>query len=278
MKPAGVKTADGELGALLRYWRDLRGKSQLDISLDTGISQKQISFVESGRSVPGRQTLSAIADALDIPLRDRNSLLLAAGYAPMFSESSWDAQEMTSVTGALQRMLRQHEPFPALVMDRYWNVLFTNESTPRFFNAFIDLAARERPRNMLHLMFDPAGMRPYICNWRDVAKSLYDRVHRESVGRVVDLKTKALLAELLRYPDVGSDWKHPVSIGFMPIIPISFIKDGRILNYFSIISTIGTPQTVTAQELRVECLFPADVATEQDHLWIMAEGSARTKT
>lgn len=258
------------LGVLLRHWRDLRGRSQLDLSLDTGISQKQISFVESGRSVPSRQTLMAIAKALDMPLRDRNTLLLAAGYAPMFSESAWDSAEMTSVTCALRRMLRQHEPFPALVMDRYWNVLMTNESAPRFFGCFIDMGARQGPRNMLHLMFDPQGMRPFVANWQDVARSLFERVYRESLGRVVDEKTKALLAELLAYPDVNSDWKNPVAIGFMPFIPLGFIRGDRVLNYFSMVTTVGTPQTVAAQELRIECMFPADEATEIHHAEMMA--------
>lgn len=255
------------LGVLMRYWRDLRGRSQLDLSLDTGISQKQISFVESGRSVPGRQTLMAIAQAL--PLRDRNTLLLAAGYAPMFSESAWDSAEMTSVTNALTRMLRQHEPFPALVMDRYWNVLMTNEATPRFFGCFIDMAARQGPRNMLHLMFDPQGMRPFVANWHDVARSLFERVYRESIGRIVDEKTKVLLAELLAYPDVKSEWKNPVAIGFMPTIPIGFVWGDRVLNYFSMVTTVGTPQTVAAQELRIECMFPADEATEIHHAEMM---------
>ncbi|MFB9978147.1 helix-turn-helix domain-containing protein [Mesorhizobium kowhaii] len=258
------------LGVLLRHWRDLRGRSQLDLSLDTGISQKQISFVESGRSVPSRQTLMAIAQALDMPLRDRNTLLLAAGYAPMFSESAWDSAEMTSVTNALRRMLRQHEPFPALVMDRYWNVLMANESAPRFFGCFIDMGARQGPRNMLHLMFDPQGMRPFVANWQDVARSLFERVYRESLGRVVDEKTKALLAELLAYPDVNSDWKNPVAIGFMPFIPLGFIRGDRVLNYFSMVTTVGTPQTVAAQELRIECMFPADEATEIHHAEMMA--------
>ncbi|RJT31430.1 XRE family transcriptional regulator [Mesorhizobium waimense] len=258
-----------DLGVLLRHWRDLRGRSQLDLSLDTGISQRQISFVESGRSVPGRQTLMTIAQALDIPLRDRNTLLLAAGYAPMFSESAWDSAEMTSVTNALTRMLRQHEPFPALVMDRYWNVLMTNESAPRFFGCFIDMAARRGPRNMLHLMFDPLGMRPYVANWPDVARSLFERVYRESIGRVIDEKTKDLLAELLAYPDVKSEWKNPVAIGFMPVIPLGFVKGDRVLNYFSMVTTVGTPQTVAAQELRIECMFPADEATETHHAEMM---------
>ncbi|QKD06080.1 helix-turn-helix domain-containing protein [Mesorhizobium loti R88b] len=282
------------LGVLLRHWRDLRRRSQLDLSLDTGISQKQISFVESGRSVPGRQTLMAIAQALDVPLRDRNTLLLAAGYAPMFSENAWDSAEMVGVTNALKRMLRQHEPFPALVMDRYWNVLMTNEAAPRFFGCFIDMAARRGPRNMLHLMFDPQGMRPFIANWPDVARSLFERVYRESIGRVVDDKTKALLAELLAYPDVESEWKNPVAIGFMPTIPLGFVmptkegptkegptkegptKEGgdRVLNYFSMVTTVGTPQTVAAQELRLECMFPADEATENHHAELMkAAGS-----
>ncbi|MER8806827.1 helix-turn-helix transcriptional regulator [Mesorhizobium australicum] len=258
-----------DLGTLLRYWRDVRGRSQLDLSLDTGISQRQISFIESGRSVPGRETLMAIAGVLDVPLRERNALLLAAGYAPMFPEGAWNSMEMKSVTDALTRILRQHEPYPALVMDRYWNVLMTNEAAPLFFGCFRDMAARERPRNMLHLMFDPEGMRPFVANWPDVARSLFERVYRESIGRVVDEKTRELLAALLAYPDVDSDWKNPVAIGFMPVIPLGFIKDGRRLDYFSMVTTVGTPQTVAAQELRIECMFPADEATEIHHAAMM---------
>lgn len=265
MKSSNPKKMTNELGVLLRHWREVRGKSQLDLSLDTGISQKQISFVESGRSAPGRPTLMSIADALDVPLRDRNSLLLAAGYAPSFSDSAWDSAEMKTVSDALKRILRQHEPFPALVMDRYWNVLMTNECTPRFFNCFIDMASRKGPRNMLHLMFDPEGMRPFIANWEAVAKSLFQRVYRESIGRVLDEKTKSLLAALLAYPDVKGDWKNPVALSFMPVIPMSFIKHDRLLNYFSMVTTVGTPQTIAAQELRVECMFPADEATETYH-------------
>ena len=273
MNSSNVKTRSppNELGVLLRHWRDVRGRSQFDLSLDTGVSQKQISFVESGRSVPGRQTLTVIAQALDIPLRDRNTLLLAAGYAPIYSEGAWNAPEMQSVTSALQRMLRQHEPFPAMVMDRYWNVLMTNESAPRFFNCFIDMAARDGPRNMLHLMFDPGGMRPFVANWEDVAQGLFQRVYRESVGRVVDEETRELLAALLAYPDVKTEWKAPKALSTMPVIPISFVKDDHALNYFSMVTTVGTPQTIAAQELRIECMFPADEATEVHHIKMMGD-------
>ncbi len=126
----------GELGALLRHWRDLRGKSQFHLSLDTGVSQRHISFIEIGRSAPSRQMLIDIATALDIPLRERNTLLLAGGYAPIYPEGAWDGPEKHSVTKALERILRQHEPFPALVMDRCWNVLMTNKAAPSFFGRF----------------------------------------------------------------------------------------------------------------------------------------------
>jgi transcriptional regulator with XRE-family HTH domain len=276
MTATAKTTARTELGALLRRWRDLRGKSQLDLSMDTGISQKQLSFVESGRSVPNRQTLMSIARVLDIPLRDRNTLFLAAGYAPIYSDSAWDSEEMQSVTRALQRVLAQHEPYPAVVMDRYWNVLMTNDAAPRFFDCFIDLEARQRsnpgaPRNILHLMFDPAGMRPFVANWEDTAKGLFERVYRESVGRVVDEKTKALLATLMAYPDVEPAWTTPIALSFMPVIPLSFVHDGTVLNYFSMVTTVGTPQTIAAQELRMECMFPADDATDAHHVKLLAQ-------
>jgi transcriptional regulator with XRE-family HTH domain len=261
-----TKLLANELGVLLRQWRDLRGRSQSDLSLDTAVSQRHISFIESGRSVPSRQTLLEIAQALDIPFRDRNTLLLAAGYAPVYSESEWDAPEMQSVTGALRRMLRQHEPFAAMVMDRYWNVLMTNESAPRFFNCFTNMAARKGPRNVLHLMFDPEGMRPFVVNWEDVAKGLFQRVYRESVGRVIDERTRELLAALLAYPAVKTDWKTSITSSALPVIPMSFVKDDKVLNYFSMVTTVGTPQTVAAQELRIECMFPADEATEIHHV------------
>jgi transcriptional regulator with XRE-family HTH domain len=136
-----LQTKSNELGAMLRYWRTLSGKSQMTLSLDSGVSQRHLSFIESGRSVPSREMLVEIAGALEVPLRDRNTLFLAAGYAPIYSDEVWNSEEMCIITNALQRMLRQHEPFPAFVMDRYWNVLMMNESAPRFFNCRIDVNA-----------------------------------------------------------------------------------------------------------------------------------------
>jgi transcriptional regulator with XRE-family HTH domain len=260
-----IRMAAHSAGALLRQWRDLRGKTQLDLSFDAGVSQKHISFVESGRSVPSRQMLLDLAQALDVPLRERNVLLLAAGYAPSYADPALDTPAMTSINRALQRMLRQHEPFPAIVLDRYWNVLMTNEAAPQLFNCFVDLYARPTPRNLLHLMFDPEGMRPFVANWPQTARGLLARVYREAVGRVIDVKTKALLEQLSQYPGVKAEWRAPSPEDAMPMIPLSFVKDGVTLDYFSLITTVGTSQTVTAEELRLECMFPVNEATEAAH-------------
>ena len=244
-----------QLGELLRYWRLERGKSQLDLSLDAGISQRHLSFVESGRSAPSRDFLSIVSDALNIPLRERNVLLLASGYAPLYSEQNIDAEQMAIVTRAIDRMLEQHEPHPALVLDRYWNAIRTNQAAPRFFSSFVDLEARPKPRNLLDLMFDPAGMRPFVEEWEKVAAGLLQRVRREAVGQVVDAGLAALLERLRRYPGVSGLKPQPAPQS--PVIPITFRRGSERFSYFSLITTVGTPQCITAQELRVECMFPS---------------------
>ena len=246
-----------ELGDFLRYWRRQRGKSQLDLSLDTGVSQRHISFVESGRSVPSRDLLLSLAKTLDVPLREQNILLLASGYAPVYLESTWDAPEMAVVTRVIDLVLRQHEPHPAIVMDRYWNVLKTNDASSRFFGSFVDLSKRRRPRNLLDLMFDPDGMRPFVEDWDQVASGLLQRVYREAVGHVTDKRTIELLDDLKRYPGI-----RELSVARKsqaPVLPITFVRGGERVSYFSMISTVGLPQDITAQELRIECMFPAEL-------------------
>jgi len=256
----------GELGRLLRHWRDVRGKSQIDLSLDTGVSQRHISFIESGRGAPSRQTLTHLSRALDVPFRDRNELLVAAGFAPMHKEQAWDARELHSIKRALDRMLRQHDPFPAIVLDRHWNVLMRNASARRFFGWFVDLDARPEPRNLLQLVFDPNGLRPFIANWQQASQALIQRVHREAVGHTLDEATQQLLATLRAYDsDDTTSIPHDARDAALPMVSLDFRKDGEVLRYFSMITTVGTPQTIATQELRIESMFPADDATEAAH-------------
>ncbi len=268
--PGARKSGSDGAGTLLRHWRDLRGKSQLDLALDAGVSQKHISFVESGRSLPSRQMLVDLADALDVPLRERNALLLAAGYAPHYPDEPLDAASLSRVTAALRRMLHQNEPFPAVAMDRGWTVVLANEAAPRFFGCFVDLAARRGPRNLLHLMFDPGGLRPFVVDWPASARMLLARVRREAAGRVVDAGTRQLLDALARYPGVDPAWHAPRPDSASPVIPLTFSKHGTTLSYFSLVTTVGAPQAVAAEELRLECMVPADDATERRHAGFVA--------
>lgn len=258
------------IGELLRHWRGLRGKSQLDLALDTGISQKHVSFVETGRSAPSRQMVIDLADALGVPLRDRNEIMLAAGYAPHYVKGA-PGELPVEIDRAIGRMLRQHQPFPALVMDRYWNVIRTNEAAPAFFGKFIDLESRPAPRNLLHLVFDPQGLRPFIANFAEAARGLLWRVRRECVGGIIDKATERLLAELAAYPDapdLNVDDPDEQSRS-LAVIPLKFQAAGRVLPMFSMITTVGTPQTIATEEIRLESMFPTDDAAENAYLEFM---------
>lgn len=259
-----VTNVTTNVGDLLRQWRSLRGVSQVALALDAGVSQRHVSFIESGRSIPSRSTLLVLATALSVPLRERNQLLLASGFAPIYSEQPWDAPELEAIGRALRRHLRQHEPFPALVMDRSWNVLLRNEAAPRLFKHFFDLDAYPQPRNLLELLTDANGLRPFVANWDELGPALRERVLAEAVGGIVDDSARRWLRALPeREPKGGA----PPS----PIVPISLRLGDAILNYFSLITTVGTPQAVAAQELRIESMFPMDDATESLHLELMGE-------
>ncbi len=261
----GLGGLEAAAGDLLRQWRDLRGLSQLDLAFDAGVSQKHVSFVESGRSRPSPQMVIDLADALDVPLRERNAILLAAGHAPRYSEEALDAPSLARVTAALRRMLRQNEPFPAMVMDRHWNVVLVNDAAPSFFGCFLDLAAWPTPRNLLHLLFDPDGLRPFVVDWPAMSRMLLARVHREALGHAIDPGTRQLLDALGRYPGVDARRRALEPHAASPLIPLTFAKDGVTLSYFSLVTTLGTPLAVVAEELRLECMVPADDETERAH-------------
>lgn len=245
-----------ELDSLLRYWRRQRGKSQLDLSLDTGISQRRLSFVESGRSTPSRPAGNRFREVgYSVCESGMSSCSLRATH-PCTKNPPGIFTQMAVVTKAIDRVLLQQEPHPALVLDRYWNVIKTNQAAPQFFGSFVDLDARPRPRNLLDLMFDPAGMRPFVEHWDLVAAGLLQWVYRESIGHVMDQKTTELLKSLEKYPGVKTLSTIPQT--HSPVLSITFIKGSERFSYFSLITTVGTPQSITAQELRIECMFPLE--------------------
>jgi transcriptional regulator with XRE-family HTH domain len=239
--------------------------SQLTLASEAQVSPRHVSFVESGRSRPSAAMVLTLARALDVPLRERNQMLLAAGHAPVYPQADLDSPAMAPVRAAIDRILGHH-PFPAVVKDRHWNLVTANEPAGALFGWLLGERASE-PANVVRLMFDPHGLRPHVANWDEVAEMLIQRVHREAVGGASDPDTQDLLDEALAQPGVPEAWRTPdFVLAPTPMLPIVFSKDGLTVSYFSMVTTLGTPLDITAQELRIESFYPADDATER-HRW-----------
>jgi transcriptional regulator with XRE-family HTH domain len=233
----------------------------LNLALDADISTRHLSCVETGRAQPSREMVLRLAEALQVPLRERNALLLAAGYAPLYRQTRLDTLEMEAARCAVDLLMTQQEPYPAIVVDRYWNTLRMNAGTKRFLALFPDCDSLALG-NPVRLVFHPEGLRPFIENWESVAARLIQRVHREAAADPWDDKMKAFLDELLSYPAVPSRWGSPDLNGMPPpLLTINYRWKHSILRLFSAITTFGTPQDIELQELRIESFFPADQAT-----------------
>jgi transcriptional regulator with XRE-family HTH domain len=253
-------------GPRLRWWRTHRGLSQLDLAGAAGTSQRHVSFLESGRAQPSREMVLRLAAALDVPLRQQNALLLAAGFAPAWRESALAAPELTTVNQALDHILAQQEPFPAVVVDRRWNVLRANAGAGRltaFLTGPSPVPAATGPVNLAEWLISPDGLRPLLVNWPDVAIYLLRGVQADAVADGTQ-ETAELLRRLLAYPDVPA-LSHVPALEELPspVLAMHFRKGQTSLRLFTTIATLGTPQDVTVQELRIECFFPADEATSR---------------
>lgn len=252
------------LGALLKTWRGRRGLSQLALGLHANVSARHLSFVESGRSRPTREMVMRLAAALQVPLREQNVLLEAAGFAPVYRETELSEPEMRQARKAIDLILERQNPYPAVVMDRHWNIVHANDGAKRFFTRLLGKRKASGPANVVRMVFDQDYLRPLIVNWADVASALIQRVHREAVGGVLDETSTALLREVTTYPGVGDAIAQaPREATQAPVIPLHFHKGELDLSFFSTVTTLGTPRDVALQELRIECFFPADRSTER---------------
>ncbi len=210
-----------EVGALLRHWRTARRLSQLALALDAEVSSRHLSYVETGRSRPSREMVLRLADALAIPLRERNMLLVAAGFAPRYFETSLDAPEMAQMRTAIALILRQQEPYPAFVLDRYWNILMANQAAPRC-TRFL-LGAEPTEGNMLRLCLHPNGLRPMMLHWEDTAADLIRHLHSQVAAAPTDDRARALMAEVLAYPGIPAQWRiRDVGAPPTPLLTTSF--------------------------------------------------------
>ena len=247
------------VGELLRGWRDRRRLSQLELALESGISARHLSFVENGRSAPSRETVLRLAEELDLPLRERNDLLLAAGYAPVYSEAALDSPELASVRAAVRQVLRGHEPYPAVAVDRGWNLLDANSGVALLTEGVAEELLAP-PANVLRASLHPDGMAPRILNLGEWRAHLLGRLRRQ-VALTADPALSRLLAELRSYPSGGSEPEVEVPGPGDIVVPLRLRHGGRELSFFSTVTTFGTPLDVTVSELALESFFPADPGT-----------------
>ncbi|HME04998.1 MAG TPA: helix-turn-helix transcriptional regulator [Solirubrobacteraceae bacterium] len=251
-------------GPLLREWRKRRRLTQLDLALDAGISTRHLSFVETGRSTPSPEMVLLLAEQLEIPFRERNHLLLAAGHAPAFPERSLQDPELAPVREALDLILTGHEPYPALVVDRAWNMVAAN-SAIRALSSWVDPALLEPPVNLMRVGLHPQGMARWTLNLADVRAYFVGRLRRQ-VAISGDADLAALLEEVEGYS--GSERDHDPAAeapGSEILTPLMRLRapDGSELSFFATVATFGTAFEVTTSELSIELAFPADVATAE---------------
>jgi len=241
---------------LLRQWRQRRGLSQLQLGVQADVSTRHLSFVETGRTQPSRAMVLHLAEHLQVPLAARNGLLLAAGYAPVYRERGLDEPGMAAVRTALRRVLDGHAPYPALVVDRRWNLLDSNAAAEVFLDG-VDEALLRPPVNMMRLGLDPRGFAPRLLDLARVRSLLLTRLARQA-ARTGDAELAALHAELLAH---GPPGELPCPAADEVALPIRLRHRGRELNLISTVATFGTAQDITLEEIAIESYFPADAAT-----------------
>jgi len=248
---------------LLKSWRQKRRLSQLDLALSSGVSQRHVSFLESGRARPSRSMILQLSEALEVPLRERNAWLTAAGFAALFRARPLDDPHMAQVMNAVRMMLANHEPFPAVAIDPAWNIRLSNRPFDLMTALLGDDLWRRvggAERNLMRLFFHPDGIRPFVTNWAAIAPLLWRRAQREAEA-LGGHDMKQVLAELGRFQDAET-LRAAVDAALVPVLPFEIEKGGLRVSLFAVIATFGTAQDVTADELRIESLFPADAATE----------------
>jgi transcriptional regulator with XRE-family HTH domain len=248
---------------LLRDWRQKRRLSQLDLALSSGVSQRHVSFLESGRANPSRTMILQLSETLEVPLRDRNDWLTAAGFAPVFRARALDDPQMGQVMAAVQMMLKAHEPFPAIALDRAWNVRMSNRPFD-LLGAMLGEDIWERvgggERNLMRLFFHPQGIRPFVTNWAAVGPLMWRRAQREA-ETLAGREMKAVLDDLAPFQEPEILWSA-VDTALVPVMAFNMQVGDLKMSMFAVVATFGTAQDVTADELRIETLFPADPETE----------------
>lgn len=250
-----------KVGDLIKAWRTRRRLSQLDLALEAGISQRHLSFVESGRSAPSREMVDTLAENLELPLRERNILLLAAGYAPAFAERKFDEPSMATARTAVERVIKGHEPNPAIAIDRYWRLVMANGAVDLLFSMIEDKSLLHGEVNVLRASLHPGGLAPHILNLAQWKAHLLHRLGQQ-IDITADPKLIELKRELAAYPvPARKDGVAAQENADGIAIPIQLTVGGQVLSFLSTTTIFGTPIDVTLSELAIEAFFPANAET-----------------
>lgn len=253
-----------QFGAILRHWREARRYSQLDLALQADVSSKHVSFLETGRNQPSRAMILRLANAMDLPLRDRNMMLSAAGFAGAYTEKPLDSPDLGQVEEALRRILDKHEPYPAIVVDADWMVVKQNRGSAALLALFVDDPVSAPQKNAFELLFSDDGLRPYVDDWENLSATLLLRLFRESMAAPDNDEKRALFAKIAALPSTPPNWREIASrLPSGPTIDLVLQKGELKCRFFTTVTTFGTPQDVTLQELRIESYFPADASTRR---------------
>jgi transcriptional regulator with XRE-family HTH domain len=248
------------VGPLLRHWRSVRRVSQLDLSLRAHVSQRHLSYVETGKAEPSRQLLVHLGEVLELPLRDRNALLQAGGYVPRHPQTGWDDPGMAPVRRAIQFLLDRHEPYPAVVLDRRWQLVTANAAAAALIGAVARPAAIEAAGgNLMRLLVHPDGLRHAVVNWEEVAGELAERIRGEAAGYPRDAELQALAAELVEA--MGPLPTRPPDAPLELLLPVHLRIAGADVRMFSMLASVGSALDVTVSELVIELFHPADEAS-----------------
>ena len=269
--PDNRNVARPPLGVLLREWRAARRLSQLDLALAADVSARHLSCIETGKARPGREALARVAAVLEMPLRERNALWLAAGYAPECPEHALATPALERMRQAVELILAHQEPYPAFVLDRQGHVLMANDAAMRVNRLLMD-GRESRHGNLLHQVFDPADFRGVIVNWPDVAEKFLHHLHAQIAAAPTDPLPRRLLDSVSAYPDVPALGRVHAGGPLDPVLTLVFRHREGELRFFETITTFSMPRDVTLEELRVECAFPADEYTAQVCRRLAVEG------
>ncbi len=250
------------LGDHLREWRQRRRLSQLEFALEADVSQRHLSFIESGRSLPSREMLMHLAERLGIPLRERNPMLLAAGFAPVFPERKLDDPALAPARRAIDMILKGHEPFPALAVDRHWTLVAANAAVAPLLAGVVDTSLTEGPINVLRLSLHPQGLAPRIANLAEWRSHLLERL-RQQISATGDLLLARLLEELSAYPAPATQKATPEQDFAGIAVPLELVTEAGQLSFLSTTTVFGTPVDVTLSELAIESFFPANPQTAE---------------